>query len=86
MAMRETIRLLTDPTLCTACRACVLACHTHHTASFGAAESSVHIRYDPDTSELAIVIDGSCDLCEQEAEARCAHACAPAAITAVLAN
>ncbi len=86
MAMRETIQLLTDPLLCTVCRACLLACHLHHTGRFGTAESSVHLRYDADTSDLVIVIDGSCDLCENETVARCAEACVPAAITVAVVN
>lgn len=42
-------RMIVTTDLCTACRACELACHYHHTGKFGTTEHSVHISYQEDT-------------------------------------
>lgn len=73
--------LIVDPTLCTVCRACVLACHFHHTRLFGTSESSIHITYDADTSDLVIQIDDTCDACVGESQHWCVQACVPGAVT-----
>ena len=49
--------LATNAALCTVCRACVIACHFHHTRLFGTTKSSVHIIYDADTADLVLQID-----------------------------
>ncbi len=71
------------PALCTACRACVIACHFHHTRLFGTAQSSIHIRYDGDTADLTIEFDGTCDLCIGEKYRLCVKACVPNALQVV---
>lgn len=71
-----------QPALCTACRACVIACHFHHTRLFGTTQSSVHITYDADTADLAIRIDETCDLCAGEGYYLCVRACVPEALRA----
>ena len=66
--------------LCTACRACELACHYHHQATFGTSASSIRVDFDGDTGAIQIQIDLSCDGCRQEPEPLCVHACEPGAI------
>lgn len=73
--------LVIDPARCTICRACVIACHFHHTRLFGTAESSIHIVHNADTADLALEIDDTCDLCAGESQSLCVQACIPAAIT-----
>ena len=72
--------LLVDTGLCTACRACELACHYHHTGAFAAVRHSVHVEYNPDTSGLVIRFDETCDLCFDEKVPLCASYCGPGAI------
>ena len=72
--------LIVDTQLCTACRACELACHFHHSGNFGVSKSSVHLHYDPDTSAVQIEFDDTCDQCPGESEPLCAHFCVPGAI------
>jgi Fe-S-cluster-containing dehydrogenase component len=78
MTIPSTLRV--DTALCTACRACELACHYHHTGSFGIVKNSVHVDYDADTSEVAIGFDETCDFCSSEGEPLCAAYCGPGAI------
>ena len=73
--------LATNAALCTACRACVIACHFHHTRLFGTTESSIHITFDADTADLVLQIDDTCDLCADEDQPLCVQVCVPAAIT-----
>jgi Fe-S-cluster-containing dehydrogenase component len=68
--------------LCTTCRACEVACHFHHTRTFGAAASSVEIRYDADTAAVEILLYPTCDGCIDESSPFCARFCAPGAIRA----
>lgn len=65
---------------CTACRACVLACHFHHTSGFGTIESSIDIYYDGENSDLEIKINSTCDNCFDEEYPLCVNACIPRAI------
>jgi Fe-S-cluster-containing dehydrogenase component len=78
MAMPDSLRLDTDA--CTACRACELACHYHHTGQFGTSANSVHVDYRGDTSQLVIAFDDTCDSCYDEPRPLCAEFCVPGAI------
>lgn len=78
--MDRTKDLTIDQALCTACYACLLACHYHHTGRFGISSSSVHVEYDADTSRLSISFDSTCDLCVGEDRQLCAYFCVPGAI------
>lgn len=78
--MSQPVKVVVEPELCTACRACELACHYHHNGRFGTSRASVRLRYDADTSELAITFDDTCDQCAGEAEPLCAHFCVAGAI------
>jgi Fe-S-cluster-containing dehydrogenase component len=69
-----------DAAACTACRACELACHYHHTGRFGTAASSVHVDYHPGSADLALRFDDTCDACYGEPRPLCAEFCAPGAI------
>lgn len=73
--------LSTDTDLCTACRACELACHYHHTRTFGTSESSVIVRYRPDVGQVAITFDRTCDRCAEEVTPFCVQFCDPGAIS-----
>jgi Fe-S-cluster-containing dehydrogenase component len=66
--------------LCTACRACELACNYHHAKSFGTARSSLHVVYNPSSSELKVEIDKTCDSCAGQLRPSCVDACARDAI------
>jgi Fe-S-cluster-containing dehydrogenase component len=72
--------LLVDTALCTACRACELACHFHHSNQFGTQLASVSIQYDGDSSNLRITFEASCDRCPEEEVPLCARFCGPGAI------
>jgi Fe-S-cluster-containing dehydrogenase component len=72
--------LVIDTALCTACRACELACHYHHQGTFGTAAASLRVDFDGEGGAIRIGFDASCDACVQELEPRCAHACTPGAI------
>jgi|WetSurMetagenome_2_1015567.scaffolds.fasta_scaffold302588_2 Fe-S-cluster-containing dehydrogenase component len=69
-----------DSALCTVCRACEVACHFHHTRTFGASATSVEIRYNAANGDVEILFLGSCDGCTQETGPFCARFCAPGAI------
>jgi Fe-S-cluster-containing dehydrogenase component len=66
--------------LCTACRACELACHFHHSGRFGTSRNSVHVLFDADTGDVAIEFDDTCDACLGEIEPLCVHFCTPGAL------
>ncbi len=74
------LSLTTFPGQCTACRACEIACHFRHTATFGTAASSIRIDYEPDASSLQIHILPTCDLCAGAAIPACVAACVPGAV------
>ena len=78
ITMTQKLELNLD--LCTACRACELACHYHHQGTFGTAASSIRVDFDGDQGTIRIQIDSSCDHCSQEAEPLCFQACKPGAI------
>ena len=65
---------------CTACRACEIACHFHHTTRFGTSRSSIYIDYNEDTSELEIIFDETCDSCAGLTVPHCVNCCIPGAI------
>ena len=66
---------------CTACRACVLACHFHHTSGFGTLKSSIEVYYDGENSDIDIKINNTCDHCFGEEYRFCVNACIPKALT-----
>ncbi|OGO08452.1 MAG: hypothetical protein A2Z66_10810 [Chloroflexi bacterium RBG_13_66_10] len=72
--------ILVDSRLCTACRACELACHYHHTGAFGTARSSIRVTFDADTGAVGIIFGESCDGCRGEPSPFCVRFCAPAAL------
>jgi Fe-S-cluster-containing dehydrogenase component len=78
MATTQGLELRTD--LCTACRACELACHYHHQATFGTTASSIHVDFDGATGVIEVQIDSSCDGCGQEPRPLCLSACSREAI------
>jgi len=65
---------------CTACRACEIACHYHHTGTFGTSRRSIVVRFDADTGALGIEFGTTCDSCVTEVGPRCAAACLPGAL------
>lgn len=67
--------ILLNTSKCTACRACEIACHFHHTSRFGTSSSSIHILYDGDTSDLDIKIDNTCDSCGGLVLPYCVNSC-----------
>jgi Fe-S-cluster-containing dehydrogenase component len=76
----EITMLVTDPALCTACRACEIACHFHHTSTFGTAQSSVRVDYEPEASAVQIYFLPTCDLCATAPAGACVTACVPGAV------
>jgi Fe-S-cluster-containing dehydrogenase component len=73
-------KLVLKTELCTACRACELACHYHHQKTFGTIASSIRVDFNGDTGTVRIQIDSSCDDCLLEASPLCFQACKPGAI------
>lgn len=78
MAIPTNMVIATD--LCTACRACELACHFHHSGRFGTSRNSIHVFFNADTGDVAIDFDDTCDACLGEMEPLCIHFCAPGAL------
>ena len=78
--MEMTNGLVVNTDLCTACRACELACHYHHRGTFGVSSTSIRIDFDGDRGALRIQFDSSCDGCANEPAPQCAHACTPGAL------
>ena len=76
----EIALLVTVPALCTACRACEVACHFHHTATFGTARSSIRVDYEPEASTVEIHFLPTCDLCATAPAVACVAACVPGAV------
>ncbi len=74
--------LVADPALCTACRACEIACHYHRTATFGTSQSSIRVHYEPEASTVQIDFLPTCDLCIAEPALACVAACVPGAVRA----
>jgi Fe-S-cluster-containing dehydrogenase component len=72
--------VIVDTRLCTACRACEVACHYHHSGSFGTSRSSIEIQYNADISQISIAFNHTCDACPAESEPLCIHFCVPGAI------
>ncbi len=73
-----------DTDLCTACRACELACHFHHSGGFSTSRNSIHVQFDADVGEIDIVIDDTCDACSGEMEPLCVHFCTPGALSVLI--
>jgi Fe-S-cluster-containing dehydrogenase component len=69
--------------LCTACRACELACHFHHSGGFGTERSSILVTLDPDSGSVQIAVDASCDGCVGESPSLCVKACVPGALRSI---
>ena len=67
--------------LCTACRACEVACHFHHSGRFGTFRSSIQIQFDADVGDITILFDETCDACLGEIEPLCIHFCTPGALS-----
>ena len=80
MQLIDITLLVADPALCTACRACEVACHFHHTQTFGTAHSSIRVEYDPEASTVQIHFLPSCDFCATAAVVACVAACVPGAV------
>jgi Fe-S-cluster-containing dehydrogenase component len=68
------------PAACTACRACELACHYHHSGTFGTSRASIRIDLDADSGALRLEFDASCDGCAGESVPLCVRFCAPGAL------
>ena len=75
---QEHLKINTD--LCTACRACEIACHYHHEATFGTSASSIRVDFDGDTGNIRIQFDKTCDSCRSEPEPMCVRFCQQGAI------
>ena len=73
--------IVIDTDLCTACRACELACHFHHSGRFGTSRNSIHIFFNADAGDVVIEYDDTCDACLGEMEPLCVHFCAPGALS-----
>jgi Fe-S-cluster-containing dehydrogenase component len=81
--MSKPANLIINTHLCTACQACELACHFHHSGHFGTFKSSICLHYDPEISSVTIEFEDTCDDCSGENEPLCAHFCVPGAIAIV---
>jgi Fe-S-cluster-containing dehydrogenase component len=73
--------IVIDTELCTACRACELACHFHHSGRFGTSRSSIQIQFNADVGDVTILFDATCDACLGEIGPLCVHFCTPGALS-----
>lgn len=78
--MLKPASIVMDTDLCTACRACELACHFHHSGRFGTFRSSIQIRFNADVGDVTIIFNDTCDACLGETEPLCVHFCTPGAL------
>ena len=70
-----------DPRLCTACRACEVACSLHLTGQHNPAASAIRVSLDRADGSVQIVVLKSCDRCEAEdLGALCVEVCQPGAL------
>ena len=73
--------LAIDPRLCTACRACEVACSLHLTGQHNPAASAIQVCMDRESGSLEFSIQESCDRCDgEEMGALCIEVCQPGAL------
>jgi len=74
-------RIAVNAAACTACRACEIACHYHHSGTFGTSRRSLRVMFEPDDGALQIAFQATCDGCANEPGPRCVAACVPGALS-----
>jgi len=58
--------IMINPSICTNCRRCQLACSYHHTGTFSPSDSSIQVVFNNRTGLITWSIDTTCDLCASE--------------------
>jgi len=58
--------IMYNPSICTNCRRCQLACSYHQTGKFSPSDSSIEVVFNNRTGLIKWAIDTTCDLCENE--------------------
>jgi len=60
---------------CTGCRSCEVACSFHHSGAFGLSNSSITVRRDDQSGEIALSLASDCDGCRGETIPLCIKFC-----------
>jgi len=58
--------IMYNPSICTNCRRCQLACSYHHTRTFSLSNSSIEVVFNNKTGLIKWSIDTTCDFCGEE--------------------
>ena len=58
--------LMYNPSICTNCRRCQLACSFHHTGTFSPSNSSIEVIFNNRTGLIKWSVDTTCDQCVNE--------------------
>lgn len=69
------VRLVLDPSKCTGCRACEVACSFRRHRSFNPLGSSIHVVRALPTDEVEWYTDSTCDLCRGSSRPYCIRFC-----------
>lgn len=79
MATREII--LINPSLCTGCRACEVACGFRRTKEMDPSQGLIRVGKDEATGKREITIGEKCDACRDLEEPFCLQVCQPRALS-----
>jgi Fe-S-cluster-containing dehydrogenase component len=73
--------ILVDPSLCTGCRACEVACGFRWTKEMDPSRASIYVQRDESTAKMRVTLRESCDVCADQDIPLCLQVCQPRALS-----